>query len=338
MSNLILGAYFPPASTMTMPARLLHDPDKLALQVGDLDTTIDPASCRISDRIAGVPRRVTLADGAVFVSDDDDGLDQVFPGRTGGMMRRVAALERPGQHVVGLAAVTIALIGAVVLWIMPLAGDALVGHLPYRVQDRIGGSTLQALDLAALRPTQVGDLRQREVTAIFNQLVLAADQPQIQFRLLIRRGGRLGANAFALPGGRVIITDELIGLALNDNGIAGVLAHEIGHVVERHGLRRVSRAVVIGALVALVVGDPTPILTESGALVAWFLDLAYSRDFERDADDYAARLMLRIGRPPAALADMLDRLTRAHSGAEQPSWLSSHPATVERIETLRRAR
>lgn len=123
-------------------------------------------------------------------------------------------------------------------------------------------------------------------------------------RLEFRRG--MGANAFALPGGTVVITDGLAETAsrrgLGDDALAGVLAHEIGHVVYRHTTRTVVEQGVLNIGLGLALGDVSSLLSTGGALVT---GLAYSRAHEREADCYALELMGHAHLPTAPMADLL---------------------------------
>ncbi|GAB1582648.1 hypothetical protein PPNSA23_25910 [Phyllobacterium phragmitis] len=111
----------------------------------------------------------------------------------------------------------------------------------------------------------------------------------------------MGPNAFALPDGTIIVTDALTDLAPGDDMVLGVLAHEIGHVVHEHTLRRLYRAAGVSALIMLIGGDIgsglEDVLTRGSALIT----LSYS--LEQEADRYSIDLMARAGRDPAAIAD-----------------------------------
>jgi Zn-dependent protease with chaperone function len=132
------------------------------------------------------------------------------------------------------------------------------------------------------------------------------------------------------------------------DGLTGVLAHEAGHVEYRHGLRQLIQSSAIGATAALLFGDVSSILA---GVPAAMLTLRYSRDYERDADRYAARMLQENGLSVGAFADVLQALEDTHGGTRKAgadkkrdaardddasAFFSSHPLTRERIETLRR--
>jgi predicted Zn-dependent protease len=155
--------------------------------------------------------------------------------------------------------------------------------------------------------------------------------------LEFRDGGRLGANAIALPGGTIILTDQLVALAKSEDEIAGVLAHEIGHVTERHSLRQIYRALGIGFMAAVIIGDTSQLLDNVIAQAAVLDTLSYSRQFERDADAKSVELMTAAGRDPVAFISLLDRIfEKAGVDSDDAGWLSTHPGNENRREEVQK--
>ena len=141
-------------------------------------------------------------------------------------------------------------------------------------------------------------------------------------------------NAFALPGGYVYIMRGLIARARGPDEVAGVLGHEIGHVRYRHGLQSAIQSGGLGFLLGTVFGDfagGTAIILASRTL----LSSAFSREAEREADAFGVDLMLKAGGNPEGLAGFF----RSAGGNGPPgalSWITSHPASAEREEAIRR--
>lgn len=141
------------------------------------------------------------------------------------------------------------------------------------------------------------------------------------------------ANAIALPGGRIYVFSPLLSELEDPDQLAGILAHEIGHVVNRDGLRRVFEAAGLSFVFGTFLGDfgGGAILIAATRLLA---DAAFSRDVEQGADDFAAEAMGRSGRDPAALADALEAIA-PDDGSGLSAYLTSHPLTKERSARLR---
>ncbi len=141
-------------------------------------------------------------------------------------------------------------------------------------------------------------------------------------------------NALALPGGRILVFSGLIDFSENPNELAGVLAHEIGHVKEKHSMQRVVESSVTGALIGLMFGDAVG-ATAFAIVGDAMLNGAYSRDKERQADEDAVRLMQENGWTARPLGNLFGRMVDKYGDQDGVfALVASHPATVERIETF----
>jgi predicted Zn-dependent protease len=205
---------------------------------------------------------------------------------------------------------------------------------PPVVTQLMSQGALVSLDETVLAPSELPLPRQERLQAGFMELAALSDRGAANYVLNLRKGGSIGANAFALPDGSIVLTDELVGMAANDDAILGVLAHEIGHVEREHSLRRLYRAAGIAALIMLIGGDigagAEDILVQGSALVA----LSYSRAQENEADRYSVELMVKAGKNPASLVSFLETM-RARESKGGSDILSTHPATADRIEAVR---
>lgn len=218
-------------------------------------------------------------------------------------------------------------------WGAPLAAALIVRALPATLEQQIGERSLDYLDQHWLQPSGLDDARRAGIARRFEQLAVHDAQPT-HYRLHFRAADKmLGPNAFALPGGEIVVTDALVEL-LHDSpdALQGVLAHELGHVQRRHGLRMALQTGLVAAMAGLVVGDFSTLLAGLPALLA---QQAYSRDFEREADDHAGQLLRRAGLSPRVMLVFFERIAALEAARERqprpPALLASHPATPERI-------
>ncbi len=143
-------------------------------------------------------------------------------------------------------------------------------------------------------------------------------------------------NAFAIPGGHIIVNSGLITLADTPEEVAGVIAHEAGHATLRHGLQSLINRIGTVALISVIFGDAegvTAVLVEGSD---YLLAQKYSRDAERQADDKAWQYLEAANVNPAGLVTFFEKLkTVDGSGAAtMPTIMSTHPATDERIQAL----
>lgn len=140
-------------------------------------------------------------------------------------------------------------------------------------------------------------------------------------------------NAFALPGGQVYYFSGLLERTQHPDEFAGVLAHEIGHVVHRHGMEKLIAGAGTGLLIGFVLGDITGV-SIAGAVGTMLIDNRFSRESERQADRFAAGVADRLAFRLGGLPDLLDRMSGDDPFARAMALLSTHPLTEERRATL----
>lgn len=151
-------------------------------------------------------------------------------------------------------------------------------------------------------------------------------------------------NAFALPGGQVFITAGLLERLRTDGQVAGVLGHEIGHVIERHGAEHLAKAQLTQGLTGAVViatYDPNDPRSRSSAAVAMaigqLINMKYGRDDELESDRWGVRLLADAGYNPEAMIHVMEVLRDAAQGRSPPEFFSTHPNPGRRIDRIREA-
>jgi Zn-dependent protease with chaperone function len=237
------------------------------------------------------------------------------------------------------------------VWGVPWLSQTLAHQVPASLDTRIGRQSLQQLDRLFLQPSKLPAQQQDALRQRFASVVERA-YPQSgapHWELAFHASSTLGANAFALPGGFMVMTDDLVEL-LHDqpDAIVGVLAHELGHVENRDGLDMLVRASLVSALVGVVLGDASGFIATVPATLA---TQAYSRDAERRADAHAARLLHAGGISPSVMVTFFERMLKKDGKGEQtsdqdhdedgargvslPIAIASHPDHAERIRFFR---
>lgn len=251
----------------------------------------------------------------------------------------------------GVLLVAVAGLLAFYRWGTPWAAAQLSRHVPLAWELSLSQQALAQIDQAWLKPSQLDAQRQAELRTQFTEL-LARLSPQLKrypayaprYELHFRRG--MGPNAFALPGGTLVMTDELVEAAakqgLGDDALLGVLAHEIGHVEHRHGTRLIVEQGVLNVGLGLALGDVSSLVSMTSTVLT---GLAYRRQHENESDCFALQLMTLAQRPTAPMADLLLGMSRHGKETAEPQpktgsstmgdWFSTHPATPERAERLK---
>jgi Zn-dependent protease with chaperone function len=238
-------------------------------------------------------------------------------------------------------------------WGIDWAADAAVILTPESVDVAVGASTLSYLDKSLLSPSKITQAERDKVQALFQEVAGAAQRKHVEGQAqttpaqpaytLHFRSMRFGPNAFALPGGTVVMTDEMVTLLDGaPDAMLGVLGHELGHVLHRHGMKMVYKSAAIALLSDFVLGDFSTVLATLPALL---VQADYSRGAERQADQVAADLLTATGRSPAAMVVLFDRLSTHFREAngddterENPLGIafSSHPSDKERIDFFKK--
>jgi Zn-dependent protease with chaperone function len=233
-------------------------------------------------------------------------------------------------RIVGWSLAAAASIIAVVVYAVPLAADHLTPLVPEAMERRLGDAA--ELQLRTILGNKVCNGAAGQVA--FAKLVDALRGPAgLDATVASQVLDTPIPNAFALPGGRFYLLSGLLAKARDPDEIAGVLAHELGHLKHRDNLREVIHNGGSSFLIGLLFGD----ITGAGAMIfasRTVVSASYSRDAEHDADSFAIGVMHKLGRPTRPMGELMFRVT-GKEGDKRPSILASHPLTEDRLERMR---
>lgn len=338
---MIAAQYFDTRSSRAHPVVLtvrdgqaiLHDADGEELRRAPL------SSLRVSERIKRGPRLVTFDDGAYCEITDHATFDAMLAA-TGFREGWVSRAQNSWRLAVLSLAGLVVFVVVSYYYLLPWTAAAVARTIPASVEAQLGRATLDSLDKGLVTSSTLPAAEQQRIRDNFAAL-RRPDDAGHDYQIVFRHGNRIGANALALPGGTIVVTDELVKLVGTGAGMMGVLAHEAGHVTQRHGLQQVFQASVVGALAAYLFGDISSVLA---TVPAAMVSMRYSREHEREADAFAVEVMRNNRLPVSAFADALQQLEDAHGGSrqaardddEEPGFFSTHPLTRERIEAIRK--
>ncbi len=321
------------------PARLCFYRDGEVRLVGlEQERIYRLSALAIASRIGNMARAISLPDGGRCEASDNDAIDEVLrEHRSSGFDRFIHILESRVRFVVLSLVLTVAAVWAGIQFGIPALSESVAYALPPSAAAELGEGTLQTLDKLIFNPTRLDPDRREQLHKRFERMTRGLD-PTFRFTLVFRGSQRVGPNAFALPNGTIVLTDELVELAEHEDEIVAVLAHEIGHVMGRHGLRRVLQNSAVLLLVAGLTGDVVSMSALAAALPTLLIEAKYSRAFETEADDYALVYMREHNISPRHLITIFQRLENVSTTPDGAlAYLSSHPATKERITRLQQA-
>ena len=326
------ATYYDGRSAARAAVRVRVQGDRL-LVVGDRVELQVPLDAVTADSpVASGPRSLALPGGAQLRTTDP-AAGALFA-RTGRLETLVHGLEQRWPYALG----ALVLIAAFAWWAivhgLPLAAEAIARQIPVRADAVIGEHALAAIDGRVCQPSRLSPQMQERLQRDFTRLVADLDDGH-RYRLHLRNCPSIGPNAFALPGGPIILTDQLADFGHDFSEMTAVLAHEVAHVRLRHGLRTLLQGAGLAALISTLAGDAAAITSIAVTLPTVILQSGYSREFEDEADTFAIERLKRIGISPRAFADILERLEKARpaKGARgSRDYFSTHPLTAARIE------
>ncbi len=333
---------------------------QLSLSDGELSLRGDGILLRVPahqvewpERMRHGPRIARLPDGGSLQCHDSPAWDAWA--RAGGRGESwVVGAQQSWRWVLASVLGLSVLLAAMYLWGVPWLARVAVAATPLSVDQAIGESALQSLDTQWLRPSKLPAEQQQRLRAAFARATAALPPGSVPAHRLEFRSGPIGPNAFALPGGTMVLTDALVELVQGDEAvIVGVLGHELGHVQHRHGLRLLVQAGAIAAVSSVVLGDFSTLLAGAPVLLG---QASYSRDAEREADAFAVTVLKAAGFSPAVMVTFFEKVSARRSPAKEGKEatpqggsgagdegsglgiaIASHPADAERIRYFRDA-
>lgn len=220
---------------------------------------------------------------------------------------------------------------------IPLASGPLARSTPLDYERRMGES--YNLQISAIFPTCEGEDGQRVLQGLGDRL---AEQAQSPFPIQVRAVHAPMINAFALPGGHVLITGDLIAEAETPDEVSAVLAHEIAHVERRHVMQSVWRSLGAGMLLDLVVGGGSGAGQQAVLLAGQASELSFGRAAETESDEVGRGYLHAAGLSSRGMADFFERMASHEVDApeqvdEVSEWWMTHPNTERRIQAARAA-
>lgn len=278
---------------------------------------------------------VKLPDIGVLRTTETDVIDAWF-----------AHLDLSGERTkkrVSPTTIGLGILGAIVLsillvfwlglpWVARLAAE----HIPPEWEKSLATTMLTTLADDGFKPSTISVEEQNRYRKLFDAVAMGASYGNpitLEFR------SWTDPNAFSIPGGVVVVTDQMLTLMSTDDEFSAVMAHEIGHLEKHHGIRSVLQQGGAWLVVSLLIGDTSGLTAIATALPATLIDSAYSRGFEREADEYAFARLRQMLISPRAFAGLMRKMKlQADSGTSGAlKYFSSHPPTDERIEAAERA-
>ena len=361
---MVKGYFFDGKSSSKTVATL--NVDSGGLYQLDIDSDINGqfSDIKVSSRIGNTARYLKFPDGSQFETLDNNAIDifvSKFTGQSSAGL--IHKLESTKVIVISTLFTVIIFSWLFIQFGVPHFSKEIAMILPEDVPRLLGEGVLESMDKHLLSPSELESTRQEHLQGLFKNLKRSTSNTSF-VNLELRKGNRLGANAFALPNGTIVFTDEIIALADNDEEIQAIMYHEIGHIQHRHALRSAIQQFSLALFVMVVTGDVSTSSSLITALPVVLVEAGFSQDMEWEADTFALKNMIQYRIDPIHFANMMTKLEESHrkvipgeckkedkakdckqhqsddnsKSADEKSlldYLSTHPPTTQRIERFR---
>ncbi len=323
----INGICFDGTSSKAHAATVSRVGDNVILEINGESKTFARGNVKVISRLGSAPRVIEFPGHMRFETSYHDEVDRTFGG--------VSSLIHRLENDMTLVLISVVVFGffcfASYMWIIPATAKFIVHKIPQSYIDELAKKTEGEWGIG--KAVTLAQDEQDKLDVIITRLTTEFPEQKILIRPIEMELDM--ANAFALPDGTMMVTEPLLRLLSTDEALA-VMMHEMGHVVNRHGLQALAGKVIISALMFVTLGS-----ADFASLGQMMVGLSYSRASEKEADLFAAKHLRKINLKPTLLSDGLrkieqsQRLGRSRSESKGPSFLSSHPLTEERAKYLR---
>ena len=325
------GTYYNGVHPVGQPVTVLVTANGKTNFVGqEISYTCNWLDIDVSTQLGRTVRSLVLPNGAKCETFSHDEINQLQEQSDRSKLGRLLhTLESRWHYVLIASLVVVAFTFGMVTYGIPTLAKQAAFALPTSVDEKLSEGTLAFFDKHILDPSELAEQHQQRLQNKFTSMVERSNDAHI-YQLLFRRG--VGPNAFALPSGHIVMTDELVELAEHDEEVLAVLAHEIGHVVHKHGLRSALQSSAVALLLTAITGDISAASGFAAALPVVLLETSFSRKFEHEADQYAFDYMQAHNIDTKHFANILQKITGEDGDGEKSAftYLSTHPITAER--------
>lgn len=333
----IRAKYYSAGSTQTQRITLTLHGDRLlgdALQSHSNLFNEELTAIKVTDELANLPTELLFANGSKVEYVNEPEFDRSLRKQLTGSSTSLAFLEKSKMAWLVCAILVPISLFIFIKVIIPSSARAVVKLIPPNMVENIDQQVLNVIDDELISQSTTSEQVQQQVQRHWQGLLNRLPLNDYNYQLLFRGGERYGANAFALPGGTIVVTDELVALfEKNPDALMAILLHEIGHVEKQHSMQIMTETLGTSLLFTYFLGDIQGMAEFANASVVTLIQNDYSRTLEREADDYALMQLTQLNIPIQGFIEAMEGLQKEHDeNLKVMKYFSSHPELTRRIE------
>ncbi len=332
----LTGTYYLANCSQACKVTINIQDDNLLIQTNDqqeINERCDINQVTLSTKLGNLPREIYLPSGSKIMVTERVNLEKLLYGKN-----HSSIIDKLERHKISILIATLLLplcLYFLFAVLIPQAARNTAPILAPLYTQSMDQELLNSLDDVLLTPSKLSAEQQTKLLAQWQQVLTITKQPANKpYHLTFRSSEALGANAFALPGGTVVITDALVKLLIDDpDAITAVLLHEVGHIKYHHSIQLMIETTALTLLISYLSGDITSALDMLSAGGIGLLQQSFSRGFEQEADQFAIEQLGKLNISALAFANALTAL-QGESTESLPlqQYLNSHPLIEERIK------
>lgn len=266
----------------------------------------------ISSRLGNTARYINFPDGAQFESIENDAVDEMVEKFSLSTKNTLAYKLESAKAFVLLTVVSVILFAWLFIQFgIPVLSKQIAAMLPEEASQHLGQGVLEVMDKSWFEPSQLSKARQDELRALYKSLTKNISGSE-NYKLIFRSGGKIRANAFALPNGTIVFTDELVELSENNLELASIMLHEIGHLQSRHSLRATIQQFSLAMFAMVITGDVSTSSSIVTAIPLMLVESGFSQEMETEADTFSFNYMRKYNIDTNYFATMMTKLEASY--------------------------
>ncbi|MBN7819549.1 M48 family metallopeptidase [Bowmanella yangjiangensis] len=335
MRHELQGTLYPPGSSASCPVLVHLCEGELRVLVSDSWHSYTKQSVSSPAALGRMPRDIKLPDGGLLHVPASAEVNRWLDGQK--LSARLAALETNRWGVIASLVLAPLFLFGLFKFGIPAMAVSFAHYVPQAYINTASEHTLLALDESILEPSQLNQATQQEYLTYWQNTVSRLGLPPSRYHIQFRHAEKLGPNAFALPNGTIVITDQMVALLEGDKQVLqAVLLHEIGHVEHRHSMRLIAQTLASSVVISYLFGDMSGMADLFAGASTTLVQNQFSQDLEWEADNYALAQLDKLGQDGESFALAMEKLASLAPASSMERWLSSHPMLKDRIDNARR--